>query len=214
MKRRLQLLVLLLAGLSAAALLAGCGDSESTPPEPATVDDGWRKFESGDYAGAISIFNEVLAEDSEENDARNGLGWAFAYSGELGSAKEQFETAIGRDSDLVDSRAGLSAVLLARGDTDGAITHASEALDLGDAWSFAHATGVDQLDLHLILAQAYFRRGGDDLAMAQAEADILDPSNDLDPAESSTWNGQPTYAAALLKLIQEIEESVGSEMFL
>lgn len=214
MKEKLgQFALLFTAGSIGLALFAGCGDGKGTPMEPATVDDGWREFEAGNYGAAIGIFQDVLAEGDGENEARNGLGWSFAYSGDLDSARQWFDAAVARDSAMVDAEAGMSAVLLGLGDASGAAARAGAALDRDGEWSFSHRSGVDHDDLHLILAQAYFNLGEAEWSTAQAEVDLLDPANGLDPADSATWNGLPSYGAALLKEIEKIEEEVGSVAF-
>ncbi|MBI3872764.1 MAG: hypothetical protein HY304_06785 [candidate division Zixibacteria bacterium] len=192
---------------------SGCGGGKGGPPPP-TVEKGWQLFAAKDYTHAIAELGAVLAADSSVVEAYVGLGWSYAFIEKLDSAAGQFEAAIRRNSSLADAHAGLSAVGLAQGDRNQAITHAIEALQLDSTWTFAHYPGVNHLDLHLILAQAYFGNGSPSYHLAQVEVNYLDSHNGLDPGNPASWGSNPTYAAALLKEIQKIEESVGAEMML
>lgn len=195
--------------------VGGCGSSGGgSGPTPPTLDDAWDQFAARHYVDAVATFHTVLSDDSSLTDAINGLGWSFAFAGSLDSAQFYFERTIARQPTLTDAVAGLSAVLLALGEETGAVDRATAALTQDAAWSFTHQSAVDHEDLHLILAQAYFAQGGTALEHAQAEVDVLDPSNNLDPESPATWGSAPTYTAALLSLIQSIEERVGAEMML
>ena len=201
-------------------LLVGCGGGDGgTTSEPATLEDAWSEFEAGRYASAVSVFHEVLDNDPALNDANNGLGWSFAFGGQLDSAQGYFANAIAAsaksvNATLTDAKAGLSAVALALDSESDAISNATSVLDDEPDWEFEHANDVDYEDLRLILAQAYFAQGESSYPLVQAQLDVLDPANGLDSADSNTWNGQSTYAAALLLAIQKVEESVGSDMLL
>ena len=212
--RRPQAVVLLALAAMVLSAVAGCGGKGGTSTQPPTVADGWTKFTAGDYAGAIATFNAVLTDDPSLNDAHNGLGWSYAFDGNLSTAKGEFETAINNDPALTDAHAGLSSVLLAMGDHPGALEQATAVLDADTQWTFSHYSGVDHADVRLIRAQANFAMGSASFASAQSDLDVLFPANGLDPNEASTWNEQPTYAAALLKALQLAEESVGAQMML
>jgi tetratricopeptide (TPR) repeat protein len=213
MARQSVRMMMLVMMMTAWALVSGCSGHKggSNPP---TVEQGWQLFTAESYTQAIAEFEAVLAADTSNVEAYVGLGWSYAFADKLDSAANRFEDALAHNASLIDVHAGLSAVQLARGDRDGAITHANMVLVLDSTWAFVHYPGVDYLDVHLILAQAYFGKGGPSYAMAQAEVDYLDPTNGLNPVDSATWGVHPTYAAALLSEIQKIEESVGSEIVL
>lgn len=194
--------------------VVGCGGGGGTSSTPPTLDDGWAKFAAGDYTGAIATFSAVLDDDPSLNDGHNGRGWAYAFDGNLTAAKSEFEKAISNEPGLTDAHAGLCSVLLAMGDYSGAIDQATMVLDTDSQWDFSHFNGVDHADVRLIRAQAYFAQGSSSFGDVQSDLDVLMPANGLDPNNSSTWNGQPTYAAALLRALQTSEESVGAQMML
>ena len=203
---------LLVTVMTACVFVLGCSDGNG--PKPATVEKVWQLFTAGSYTQAIAEFEAVLATDTSKVEAYVGLGWSYAFTGKLDSAALRFDEALLRNASLIDANAGLSAVELAQGDRDQAITHAQAALLLDSAWAFAHYAGINHLDIRLILAQAYFGKGGHSYSLAQTEVNYLDPSNGLNPSNPASWGPHPTYAAALLKEIQKIEESVGAEMML
>jgi tetratricopeptide (TPR) repeat protein len=206
------LMLLIVAGTL--ALISGCGGGGTNPPPPATLNDAWDEFEDGDYSTAIDIFHDVLSNDSSLTEGYTGLGWSFAFDYYLDSAEAYLDIALGRDPNSVDALALLSAVKLAQTNRTEAIDNATDALDEESNWSFDHYTGIDYLDLHLILAEAYFGQGESSFALAQTQVDILDPTNGLDPEDSDTWDGHASYAAALLMTIQEIEADIGLELML
>ncbi|MFC1475825.1 tetratricopeptide repeat protein [Candidatus Zixiibacteriota bacterium] len=191
----------------------GCGGDPSAPRQP-TLADAWQKFAAGDYESAITTFYAVLADDSTLTEGYTGLGWSFAFDGRLDSATTHLHTSIDHDSTAVDALALLSAVFLAQGDGETAIEHALVTLAQDSAWSFAHYSGIDYQDLHLILAAAYYGQGESSFVLAQAQVDILNPTNGLNPDNPDTWDGHPSYSAALLMMIQMIEEDIGAEIML
>ena len=194
--------------------LIGCGDSSSGPgpPKEATLDDAWSEFEKGDYEQAVVLFHEILASDSSSKEAESGLGWSFAFQGEIDSAATHFAVAAtgGTDAEI---GAGYAAVLLATGDREGAIEMAEEALVADPDWEFTHSDGIDHLDIRVLLAAAHFGQGPDFFGEAQAEVDVLAPENGLNAGDSDSWNGLPSYAAALLVEIQRLEAEHGAGMF-
>lgn len=115
---------------------------------------------------------------------------------------------------MVAAYGGRAAVRLAAGNHEGAITDATAAIAADAEWSFDHGAGINVEDLHLILAQAWFGSGEEQFPQAQAQIDILDPVNGLSPLDPLSWGEAPTYAAALLIHIQEIEERIGAELAL
>lgn len=208
--------ILYLTLIAVAASFVGCSSSD-TPTEPPTkssLEKAWGHFEAGEYSDAISSFRSAVDEDGSLTDGYNGLGWSFAFSGMLDSASGHLSTAVSQNADLIAPLACLSAVRLAQGDYDDAITRANEALSIDGSWVFSHRGSIDYRDMHLILAEAYFRQGESSFPDAQAQVDILDPVNGLDPNDSQTWSGYPTYSAALLKVIQTLEEQIGADMLL
>ncbi len=208
------------AGLlrSAALLmaLAGCGDGGTNTPGPSgeiTLDDAWSVFEVGEYSDAVILFYEILAREPSSLLAESGLGWSFAFQGELDSAATHFAVAAAGSSDA-ETYAGYAAVLLAVGNREGAIEMAEAALLEDPSWVFVHFEGVDYRDLRVILASAFFGQGPEFFVNAQEEVDRLAPDNGLSPGDPESWNGHPSYAAAILSEIQQIEAKHGAEILL
>jgi tetratricopeptide (TPR) repeat protein len=192
-------------------LVGSCGDDGPNKP----VSPGaWGAFETGDYATAISGFHAMISADSMIADAYNGLGWTYAFDHQLDSAEYYLGLALDTDSALTDSWAAISAIRLARHDYDSAIAMADHALTLNPDWTFTHLSGIDYQDLHLIKAEACFAMGSSQYANALQSIKALDPDCALDPENSTTWNGHPTYTAALLKRIEELEAVHGADLTL
>jgi tetratricopeptide (TPR) repeat protein len=197
--------------ITCALMAYGCGGGGNGPSGP-TLTTAWEKFEAGLYEEAVDAFRSVLGKLSAADDLAegySGLGWSYAFSDELDSAASAFESALEK-SGVADAAAGLAAVSLVLEDYESAISEANRALGIDPTWSFDHHSGIDHLDLRLILAQAYFALGPSSYENAQAQIDILSPENGLDPTDSGTWGGHPTYGAALLSTIQQLEETIGA----
>jgi len=202
--------------LAAAILLAaasGCskGGPGSRAPEETAL--GWTAWEAGDYATARTHFLTALSEETDYADAHHGLGWSHAFLGSLPQAVTALTNARASGLITADPYAGLAFVLRDLPDLDGAIAAADAALGITPAWSFVHRTSIDWKDLRLVLAQCYFRKGSATFAQAQAQLDLLDPGNGLDPALPATWTVEgvdyDTYAEALLMAIETVEATLG-----
>ena len=208
------------AWLLAAALAAsGCGSNDALPPDVSAEDAirlGWEAFEEGSFARAETFFLAALRAESRSAEARHGLGWSLAYLGDLDGAAASLEAALALAPGDVDALAGLAAVENARGAWESAIELARAALAADASWAFAHHEGVDAEDLHLIVAQASVLIGPTWYADAQAEVDLLDPANGLDPSNASTWvvagETHETYREALFAAIEVIERRVGAAL--
>ncbi|MFO7769018.1 MAG: tetratricopeptide repeat protein [bacterium] len=204
----------ILGALLLALAAAGCssGSGPSVDPREKT-DEGWAAFESGDYAAAAAAFQDAVRADEAFADAWNGLGWSRAFLEQLGDAAMALQKAV--DSGLVvpDARAGLAIVYREVPHLDGAITEARAVLAADAHWVFSHMTSVDYLDIHLVLAQCYYRLGEENFGSAQAQLDILDPDNGLDAGDPGSWTvgsaTYGTYAEALLVAIEQAAAAVG-----
>ena len=69
------------AGTVAAAVLTGCGKSNSL-----SCQAGMSKIETCDYQGAIESFNEILSKDSSNSDAYSVLVIAYNKHGDIKTA--------------------------------------------------------------------------------------------------------------------------------
>jgi tetratricopeptide (TPR) repeat protein len=179
------------------------------------VERGWTAFEAGQLVAAEAAFQSALAKNARLPEAHSGAGWSRALQGRLEEAAASFESAILYDDGYADAHAGLAAVSLALRDRAAAITHARAALAADTDWSFSHQAGIDHEDLRLIVAQAAaIGSGAASLADAQAELDLLDPQNGLEPGQPSSWVVEgATYASyqeALLAAIEVVERRVGA----
>jgi tetratricopeptide (TPR) repeat protein len=210
-------------------LPTSCGNNGGTqgPPVPdrdeaiVLTNEGWAYFESGTYDSAKTRFEEAITADPSYADAHNGLGWSELFLG-LPPSNEPIDGAIAAFQDAItngiyaaDPQVGLAIAYQSEGDDSSAVQYAQDALDLEPTYSFRHRNSINYLDIHLVLAQSYFGLGQDYYPQAQAEVDILDPDNGLDPDDMSTWmvdldrDGEieagetfSSYTEALMELIE------------
>jgi hypothetical protein len=207
---------LVFIGLLSGLLFFACGGKKGTTPEKTAEEltaEAWSLFESADYVAAKSGFDQALSKDANYADAYNGRGWSNGFLDLNDDALADFQSAIAKGLNQPDAHVGLAGLYLGKEEFQNATTHALAALSLDSDYSFAHKSSINYLDLHLILAQAYYGLGGDYLDSAQVEVDYLNPANHLDPADPNTWkvSGQTyaTYPEALLKEIQRLEQIIG-----
>ena len=175
------------------------GGSKSTdPPSVDLVASGWEAFETGDMDEARLDFLSALDEDPVPEDTHNGLGWTYALLDSLLPAFDHFQTAIGESPADPEPLAGLALILYELPDPDyiGAINTASAALALDARFLFDHDSGLDWVDLRLILAQSYFAITHYSEAAAQ-----LDSMGIASPDTASA-----TYVTDLLEGIQSARQ--------
>ena len=174
---------------------------------------GWSEFETGAYNDALPYFNAAVELDANHADAYSGIGWSQAMLGSLSESATAFQTAGTYGLTTQDANAGLAVVYRDLPSLTNAISRASSVITNEPSYVFSHCTSIDYQDMHLVMAQCHFRLGEANFPDAQAQVDILDPDNGLDPDTPGTWvvDGQAyqTYAEALLMEIESLEASIG-----
>lgn len=176
------------------------------------IAQGWTAFEAGDITAAFSRFNEAISIDPQSAEAHHGMGWVRLLRGELSQAQSSFNSANTNGLTVTDADAGLAIVYRDLPDLNQAISKARAVLTSSSTWSFSHRTSIDWKDMRLVIAQCSYRLGEDHFDDAQAELDILDTDNGLDPEDSGTWTvgstTYGTYAEALLMAIEALESTI------
>lgn len=210
----LAILVVLAAGVG-----AGCGKDDPSPgshtPTAATLTErGWDAFADGDYAQALSAFEQAIVMDAEHGPAHLGAGWAHLAGGR---ADEDFQAAVTRfdsaahlgetGAEMLGGRA--AAHLALGGDAlPAAAADAAAAWGASPDFIFAQWPSFDAADLHLIAAFAEVARAR--YAEALAVADEVAPSG-IDAADPGTWvvgtETCATFARAVLARLEELSES-------
>jgi len=174
---------------------------------------GWTEFEAGEYNTSKACFQTALQFDASHADASSGLGWSNAMLGSLSDAVTAFLAANSAGLTTEDANAGLAVAYRDLPDLNNAISYANTVITNEPSYVFSHRTSIDYKDMHLVMAQCYYRLGESSFSDAQAQVDILDPGNGLDPGTPGTWVVDSvtynTYAEALLMKIEELEASIG-----
>ncbi len=174
---------------------------------------GWAAFTAGEYTDALLEFQIALNLNENYTEAYLGRGWTHLLRDDLSNARVQLQAAIAKGLTTVDADAGLAVAFRGVPDLPSAISHALTVVTGDPDWEFSHLTSIDYRDMHLLLAQCYFRQGEEWFDEAQAQVDILDPANGLDPADSGSWSvggeSYGTYGAALMTAIMELEAAIG-----
>lgn len=172
--------------------LSGCGSDKE---EKQTIDresnllNGWQKYATGDYSGAILVFENVLhAQQTNSNsridsDAYNGLGWAYmGFSQNVGVNQSnisislsKFQEAIARDNTNLDAYVGQATALIIRRRSNDDFRNALKSIDdvlanskAGVGYLYRHDYN-SEADLHALKAQCYYYL--DDMQKANDEAE-------------------------------------------
>ncbi len=191
-KRTLLLAAMLFCML---ALLSGCDDEDNGVVVTAEqlTNEGWNKFEAGDYGGAASSFEAAVALDTSYHPAYLGLGWAHLKQRNAGLAEEALKTYSLKVSGSDDAIAGLALACHAQDKLKDAIDYATQLLSSDPTWSFSHDVSSNYLDVALVLAHSYYETGD-----FQSSLDVVnqyfDPGFSVDP---NTDQGRADLAVKL-----------------
>ena len=159
------LMLLIATILAVLTILNGCS-SDSDPNTPSAVnytEQGWRHYESGNYAQALLSFERAVNFDENLADAHNGIGWShLSLSLNPPLAQEAFQDAVQLDASNADAWVGLANILYLRnkGTTDfrSAIRAVDNALE-GDAHYLFRHDYRSKADLYALKASCYFYLG-------------------------------------------------------
>ncbi|KUZ15973.1 hypothetical protein WI69_07390 [Burkholderia diffusa] len=124
----------------------------------------------GEHAAAAASYAKAIEHHLQYADAYNNLGNALRMQEKHDDAADAYRRAIALQPGFRVAHQGLSATLLAAGDPLGAIEHAREGLDPGDAKA------------HCVLARLLQRMSNFDEALALFERAIA-----IDPANAQAW---------------------------
>ncbi len=213
---------LVLATLLLTLLLSGCGggDGDGTPaiPEEPTTSSGytsrgWTRFESGDYSGALSDFNDAINLDTTFGEAHAGQGWVRLVQAtsavSMQTSVSSFTTAIANSEGGAYVLAGRAAAYLGSGGTslDSAIADAQAALAADSSFTFSHRTSFNAGDIHLIVA---FSQGGKgDFQAALAAADLVLDSG-IEQGNPGSWQVDGTtfesFTEAVIAYLNKLSE--------
>ncbi len=163
------------------SLLGGCGDKG--PTRTSEVDKlvaaGWAFFSSAQYTEALAKFDDALGLLSQTPDAHHGRGWSLAYLGRFNEARNALVSAKELSLDDPDIWAGGAFVYSALGDQDQVVFWAETAFGVQELesetiqWTFRRNTAITHIHLRLVLAKAYWTRGG--YAQCIDQLDTIEP---------------------------------------
>ncbi|MCJ7577487.1 MAG: hypothetical protein MUO91_03440 [candidate division Zixibacteria bacterium] len=171
MQKRLFLLMVILTGT-----LLFCLSCEKKGVKKITaselIQQGWLKFEAGNFAGAESDFSAALSISTNATDssgAFHGLGWAQLRQNQGGLAENSFVKHLSLSPGSNDGRAGLAFACYTppQNKFREAIDTANVVLSSDPTWVFRHDASIDSTDLHLLLAQCYYNSAIFDSSLMQ-----------------------------------------------
>jgi len=176
-----------------------------------TLLTAWEYFEMNNYDMAYTTFESVIAIDAENEEAYNGRAWCSLLLNDVESAIIDFEFALDKGNTSLDPHAGLAGAYISKDEFALAILKSNYVINTDPGYSFVHEPQINYLDMHLILAMAYFHTG--DLQSSYHHILILDPDVSIDENNSSTWiyNEQQydSYAEVLMAVIDNLDVLFG-----
>lgn len=205
--------VMLILGLSLIVLCSACSSwfNDPTPDSEKALQSAWEYFEMTNYDMAYSKFESVISMDPGNSEAYNGRGWCYLLLNDLENAEIDFTTSIDKGYIELDPHAGLAAVYVSSDEFTEAISEAEYVLTQNPDYVFQYASEINYLDMHLILAMAYFHTG--DFQNSYNHILALDPAVIIDENDSSTWtmNGHQyaSYAEVLMAIIDKLDAQYG-----
>jgi tetratricopeptide (TPR) repeat protein len=185
--------MLIAALLSSLLIVYGCGEDDGGGGQTVEelIEQGWAKFEAGNYSGACGDFKAAIGLSADTNEAYLGLGWAELRQNHAGLAEGAFETYVAKDPGSNDAKAGLALAYHAQVKFEDAIDMAEDVFSSDPSWSFSsHALSINYLDLALILAESYYETADFNQSLLLVQQ-YFDPNFVVDPntAEGRTQLG-------------------------
>ncbi len=175
---------------------------EPDPPDPVDgptfaelAAEGWTLFEAGNYASAVSKFQEAKNKDRGQVEGYVGLGWSHFKNGNTSSAISEFSfgnSQSGADADLFG---GWAFALNAAQEYVDSNTQVDRALADNASWAFSHDSNIGANDLTLLKAENHFLLGNFSESLS-----VVQQLNTAFDADVSTSDGQSALAAEIERL--------------
>jgi len=185
--------------------------SSPTPDSEKALQDAWELFGMTNYYMAYTKFESVISMDPDNKEAYIGKGWCSLLMNDLENAEIDLKIALDKGSTSLDPHAGLAAVYISNDEFLQAISKAQYVIANDPEYTFMHEPEINYLDMHLILAMAYFHTG--DFQNTYYHILVLDPGIIIDENNSSTWvlNDQQydSYAEILMAIIDDLDVLYG-----
>jgi tetratricopeptide (TPR) repeat protein len=156
MKKRYLLLIAVL--FSSLLLIYGCGDDDGGGDQTVEelINQGWTKFNAGNYSGASGDFSAANGLTADTTEAYLGLGWSELLQSNAGTGENAFLTFLAKNPNSDDAKAGLAIANHALKEFEDAIDNAEAVLSSNPSWSFSRNSEINYLDLALVLASSYY----------------------------------------------------------
>lgn len=151
------------SGIPTTSTTAAAGNAKADQKAiKSLMDAGNAKAKAGQWADAVTNFQQVLAMDPRHAQAHVQIGWAYAELQQWDDAKSHLISAVALSPDNAGAHANLAWVYAEKQRWNDAQDEAKKAIDLDPKNAYAHAT----------LAWAYQSTGQDGLAISEYEKSI------------------------------------------
>ena len=172
---------------------------------------GWDFFESAEFDSAFARFEEAYAHEPDDIGVLEGLGWTLLRlyqlesEGGTPSARSVLEEAVAAEPNRLDCLVALAFVYQAVEAYEDAIDTSEAALALaGTGYVFTHDADISTSDIRYCLVLSLVATG--DFTGALEEAQVIDPTIDIDPLDAATWNGYGTFEEAVIGAVEGLRD--------
>lgn len=164
----------------------------------------WNRYRQGNYEAALADFSELASDGALLPEALEGQGWCRLMLAQPSQAAPLFRQSLLADDNRNSARAGEA---FARRDSSPpdygrVISQARETLNRQPAYRFPHDTRIDWLDLHLLMAQAFFYRQELDSSLGHCR--VIDPGLALSASDTLSWGEAGSFEHALFLTLQDL----------
>jgi len=189
----------LLLALAGACGITGGGGGDGSD----RLDSAWRLFRQQRFEEAATLFQELAWDDVELAESYGGLGWSRLRLLDPAAARLAFQSSLIADAQAMDSRMGeLFALRDAGGAADAILGRSRAALRDDPDWRFGQEPAVDWRDAQLLMAQVFFLTQRFDSSLARCRT--VDDAIALSRADTLSWQGAPSFEAALLEELERL----------
>ncbi len=116
-------------------------------PEFAYYNIGWAMFNKGDIQGAVISFTKSVEVNPRYLRAHNDLGFVLERAGRDDDAEQAYLNALRLDDSFADARLNLGALLMRKGDKNGALREFNKIIEVapGSGWAVSAARYIEEL---------------------------------------------------------------------
>jgi hypothetical protein len=196
-------LILLTFGLF--QVVCDCGTTgPATENGDPDIEQAWDYYSQGLWDEAIAEFVAIAENGNHIAEAFSGIGWSKLHRIEPQGGLTAFQISLLEDPNYLNSLAGEAFAQrdIANPDYSRLLDKARKCLELDADYEFEREISVNNLDLHLLMAQIFFTQHQFDSTLFRCLQ--VDPELNLAPEDTLSWSDAGSFEAALLSELERL----------